>query len=270
MRRPLYVPTGDHPMRVAAFMSGSGTNLEKILSHQQRLESVTGRSPFEVVLIVTDNPLSRASTIAASYGIPLVELDIDAFYRMHGKTTKRDLSLRPAFDRMLLERLTPFAVDVIVLAGYMSIITYPLLDAFPGRIINVHPADLRIVESGRRKYTGDRAVADALLAGESSLRSSTHIVREQVDYGEVLMVSDPLPVELPEGITKDDLAREDNRTLLLRIAAEHQDRLKRIGDWVILPRTLQYMAEGRYALDEDGIVYLDDTPLNPEIGRGTS
>ena len=257
MLYPLYLPQPDRPMRVAGFMSGSGTNLEKILDRQKALQDQSGRSPYMVVVVFTDNPASNASSIAASNGIPLLEMDIESFYRSHGHVNKRDLSLRPSFDRMIIERLGPFSVDVIVLAGYMSIVTQPLLDAYPGRIINVHPADLRIKEEGMRKFTGDHAVRDAILAGEKFLRSSTHIVREKVDYGEVLMVSDPLPVELPEGFTPEALASEPNRKLLRQIASDHQDRLKRIGDWVILPRTLEIMAQGRFAFDEHSRIHLD-------------
>jgi folate-dependent phosphoribosylglycinamide formyltransferase PurN len=257
---PLYTPVPGRAMRVAAFMSGSGTNLIKILEHQKGLAAQGGPPAYEITVIVTDTPSSNASGIATAHNVPLVELDIKAFYRAHGRDSRRDLTLRPAFDRLIVERLAPFEPDTAVLAGYMSIVTYPLLEAFPGRMINVHPADLRITEGGRRKYTGDRAVADAILAGEPFLRASTHIVREEVDCGEVLMVSDPLPVELPQGITREELARPDNRTLLLRIASEHQDRLKRIGDWIILPRTLELMAQGRYALDGSGTVYLDGVP----------
>ena len=103
-------------------------------------------------------------------------------------------------DRRVLDALRPHCVDAIVLAGYMSVVTSPLLAAFAGRIVNVHPADLRILEGGRRKYTGDYAVRDAILAGECVLRATTHIVRAEVDGGEILMVSAPVRVELPEGV----------------------------------------------------------------------
>jgi folate-dependent phosphoribosylglycinamide formyltransferase PurN len=257
MLSPLFIPNPDRPMRVAGFMSGSGTNLERILEREKALREEKGSPPFKVVVILTDTPASNAARIARSYGIPLLELDIESFYHSHGHRNKRDLSLRPAFDRLILERLARFSVDTVVLAGYMSIVTGPLLQAFPGRIINVHPADLRIMEGGKRKFTGDHAVRDAILAGEEFLRSSTHIVREKVDYGEVLMVSDSLPVELPQGLTPKVLAKEENRKLLNQIASGHQDRLKRIGDWVILPRTLEFMAQGRFAQDKEGAVYCD-------------
>ena len=252
-------------MRVAGFMSGSGTNLLKILERQAELERSPAGCPFKVVVVFTDNPASNAARIAESWGVPLGVEDILAFYRSRGQGTKKDLSLRPEFDRRVLDVLAPYTVDTIVLAGYMSVVTTPILSAFAGRIVNVHPADLRILEGGRRKYTGDFAVRDAILAGERVLRATTHIVREEVDGGEILMVSAPVEVELPEGVGPDTFPWRDHRDLWNRIAGEHQERLKRKGDWEILPKTLERMALGRYSLDEEGRTYLDQEPLrNPE------
>jgi folate-dependent phosphoribosylglycinamide formyltransferase PurN len=248
-------------MRLAGFMSGSGTNLVKILERQAELDRTPERCPYQVAVVFTDNPSSNASRIAESYGLPLVVEDILAFYRSRGHTTKKDLSVRPEFDQRVLDALSPHRADGIVLAGYMSVVTAPLLTAFPGRIVNVHPADLRILEAGRRKYTGDYAVRDAILSGESVLRATTHIVRAEVDGGEILMVSAPVPVELPEWSEKERPGWPEHRDLWNRIASEHQGRLKQIGDWKILPKTLEWLARGRYALDQNGEMYLDEEPL---------
>ncbi len=261
MFNPLYSPAPGRPMRVAGFMSGSGTNLVKILERQDDLAGTSGGCPYDVVVIFSDNPSSNGARIAESRGLPLAEADILAFYRSRGHDTKRDLSLRPEFDRKVIEKLGPYEVDAIVLAGYMSVVTAPLLEAFPGRIVNVHPADLRILEGDRRKYTGDFAVRDAILAGESVLRATTHIVREQVDGGEILMVSDPVRVELPEGVKPVGQAWRQERDLWNRIAGEHQERLKQVGDWSILPKTLERLARGRYSVDEHGRAYLDGEPV---------
>jgi len=242
-------------------MSGSGTNLVKILERQAVLDKETEGSPFKVVVIFTDNPDSNAPKIAGEFGVPVVAEDILAFYQSRGHGNRKDLSLRPEFDRKILEVLAPYEADAIVLAGYMSVVTGPLLEAFSARIINVHPADLRIMEGGKRKYTGDHAVRDAILAGDSAIRSTTHIVREEVDGGEVLMVSDPVTVDLPEGVSAADLGRPENRGELLRISDEHQDRLKESGDWVILPGTIESLARGLYAHDGQGQIFLDGEPV---------
>ena len=149
-----------------------------------------------------------------------------------------------------MEKVAPYGVDIIALAGYMSITTWPLLEAYEGRMVNVHPADLSIMEGNERKFVGIHVVRDAILAGERELRASTHVVREKVDHGEILVVSEPVPVGLPEELVQD-------KKLLRAIVGEHQERLKEQGDWVIFPLTIQMIAEGRFALDGEGNVYID-------------
>jgi folate-dependent phosphoribosylglycinamide formyltransferase PurN len=144
-----------------------------------------------------------------------------------------------------------FEVDVIALGGYMSFIT---LD----RCVNVHPADLSILTAqGQRRYVGDHAVLDALLAGEKVLRASTLWTDQGVDTGPLLMVSAPLSVTLPEPI--EALRKDEER--LAKVAALHQERLKEIGDWQIFPRTVEMIAKGRFALDEDKRVHVDGRPV---------
>ena len=243
------------PMRVACFMSGSGTNVRKIIEHQMRLKEETGMPPFKVVLISTDNPESNAEIIAKETSIPLVVNDIKKFY---GNRDIRDKSTREEYDQKTLGMIKPFKIDVIALGGYAWFITKPLLSRY--LIINVHPADLSVTENGKRKYVGlhDAPPRKAILAGEKFLHSSTHIVREKVDYGEVLLISKSVKVELPYGITIEDLKKPENEKLLKRIAKEHQNKLKEFGDWEIFPLTLQWIAEGRFGIDENRNVYFDD------------
>ena len=258
--RPIFNPDIGRPMRVACFMSGSGTNTRKIIER-----SLEADARYEVALIFTDvrddrldksgEKRCRALDIAEEYGIPYECIDILDFFRSRGHRTKRDLSLRPLYDEGVARLIEPYGIDVIALAGYMSIITKPLLDRYPGRIVNVHPADLSIMEDGKRKYVGLHAVRDAILSGERYLYSTTHVVREKVDYGEILVRSKPVPVILPEGVSLEDLRR--NKELLRRVVRENQTRLKERGDWVIYPLTLQMIAEGRIALNGRGGVYID-------------
>ena len=256
----IFDPGRGTPMRVACFMSGSGTNARKII--ERSLES---DSKYEVALVFTDirdNRLDkrgekscRAKEIAEEYGVAYECSDILDFYLSRGHRSKRDLSLRPEYDLTALGTIEPYDIDVIALAGYMSIVTGPLMKRFEGMIVNVHPADLSVTEDGRRKYVGMHAVRDAIHAGEPALYSTTHVVREKVDYGEILVRSEPVAVQLPEGVSLEHLRWD--RKLLSRVAMEHQDKLKEAGDWVIYPLTLQMIAEGRFALDGRGNVYLD-------------
>ncbi|MCW3992800.1 MAG: formyltransferase family protein [Candidatus Bathyarchaeota archaeon] len=256
----IFDPSRGTPMRVACFMSGLGTNARRIIER-----SIEGASRYRVVVIFTDvrddrrfksgEKRCRAKDIAEEYGVAHECVDIRDFYRSRGRRMRRDLSLRPEFDLMVLVKIEPYDIDVIANAGYMSIMTEPLLDTYGGRILNVHPADLSVTEGGERKHVGMHAVRDAILAGERELRATTHVVRERVDYGEILVSSEPVGVELPEGVPLEHL-RQDER-MLRRVVGEHQRRLKERGDWVIYPLTLQMIAEGRFALDGRGNVYLD-------------
>ena len=247
-------------MRVACFVSGSGTNARKIIAGSQ--EEGSG---YEVYLIFTDvrndrlkrdgSKRCRAKDIADEHGIAYECVDIRDFYRERGVKRAGDLSLRPEFDRLVLEAVDPHGIDVIALAGYMSVTTQPLLEAYSGRILNVHPADLSIMEGPERRYVGIHVVEEAIMAGERELRATTHVVREKVDHGEILVISEPVEVQLPPGVGLDDL--EGDRKLRRKVVDEQQDRVKRKGDWVIYPLTLQIIAHGRFALDGKGAVYLD-------------
>ena len=258
----IYTPKADQQMRVACFVSGSGTNARRIIERSHE-----AGSRFEVSLIFTDvrddrlkksgDKRCRAKDITDEYDIPYECVDIRDFYKERG-VKRTDLSLRPEFDRLVVEKVAPHSIDLIALAGYMSITTQPLLDAFDGRMVNVHPADLSIMEGDERKYVGIHVVRDAILVGEKVLRASTHVVREKVDHGEILVVSEPVLIGLPEGVDLGELGR--NKKLLRSIVDEHQDQLKERGDWVIFPLTIQMISEGRFALDGEGGVYVDGAP----------
>jgi folate-dependent phosphoribosylglycinamide formyltransferase PurN len=255
--KPIYDPAGG-TMRVACFASGSCTNARRII--ERGLEPGSG---YRVTLLFSDvrddrltkagEKMSLARDVAREYGIGYECIDIRDFYKDKG-VPRTDLSVRPQFDRMVVERITPYGIDLVCNAGYMSIMTGPTLDAYSGRIINVHPADLTIMKGGERRYVGIHVVEEAILAGERELRATTHVVREKVDHGEILVVSEPVPVELLPGATVQTLSVD--RALLGRVVEEHQDRLKRRGDWVIYPLTVQLIAGGRFSLDR-GKVYFD-------------
>jgi hypothetical protein len=99
-------------------------------------------------------------------------------------------------------------------------------------------------------------VADAIASGETSLRSSTIWTDAGVDTGPLLMVSSSLRVELPTPLP--DLLK--NKLAFDKVVDEHQRRLKETGDWKIFPLTVQMIAQGRFALDENNNVYVDGHP----------
>jgi|GEM_PF-685184 len=102
---------------------------------------------------------------------------------------------RETFDAETAAMLRPFAVDAVVLLGYLFVITEPLLAAFPDRIINLHDADLTLRDAGGGpRYSGLHATRDAILAGERETRSSVHLVTHQLDAGPVIVRGDAFPV----------------------------------------------------------------------------
>lgn len=235
-------------MRVAGLMSGSGTNLRKIMEYER------GGSQYRVVVIFSDNASSKAVEIGKDFDIPVITRDIGAFYSARGKPRK-DMDVRQQFDDATVKALAPYDVDALAYAGYMSIASHVLIDNFKLGI-NVHPADLSFRNpDGKRKYTGDSAVKKAILAGEKSIRATTHLVEQAVDYGRILMISSPLDVEL------GDSFNPTNGDYVAKVADLNQERLKRKGDWVIFPRTLQNIAEGKYAKDREGNLYFDGQPI---------
>lgn len=102
---------------------------------------------------------------------------------------------REAFDAMTATLLFPYDVDAVVLLGYLYILTAPMLDAYPGRIVNVHDSDLTLRDDrGGPRYPGLHATRDAIIAGEHETRSSVHLVTKHLDAGPVLARSNPFPV----------------------------------------------------------------------------
>ncbi len=249
--KKLYEPKRGQ-MQVAGLMSGSGTNLRKIIEHEKDLEKILGSSSYHVAVIFSDNFESNAVKIGRDYDLPVITRDINSFYASRGKS-RNDLGVRPEFDAEIVKVLAPYNATVAAYAGYMSIATEILIEAFLG--VNVHPADLSIMQGKKRKYTGGHAVRDAILAGEKQIYSTTHLIEPEVDYGRILMISAPLPVKLP-----DDFDTTDSG-LVKTIADAYQSALKEVGDWKIFPRTLQDLAEGKYAADETGLLYFEGNPI---------
>lgn len=245
------------PMKVAAFMSGSGTNIVKLIEREMALSAGNSKPCFQVKFIFSDRSDGKCNgeQIAYQYGIPYLSYDIRVFHVKKGAKrtalTPEGLAAREKFDSVPAYLIKAFDIDLIALGGYMSFTTLE-------RCVNVHPADLSILDlNGKRKYVGDNAVRDAILAGESSLRASTLWTDQGIDTGPLLMVSESLDVNLPEPL--DMLKKNEKR--LMEVVKEYQAQLKQTGDWKIFPRTIEMIAEGRFAFDENMNVYVDGKPV---------
>jgi phosphoribosylglycinamide formyltransferase 1 len=251
----------NRPMRVAGLMSGSGTNIRKIIEKERELKQREGKSLYELVFLfsdVADPAKCKIREIAAEYKLPYEINDIWEFYKVRGHSNKRDMNVRREYDAVTLGYLKEHQIDCVALGGYMSIVTEVIFDAIP--TINVHPADLSIMDAktGKRKFTGDNAVRDAILAGVSEIRASTHIATAAVDGGPLLFISKPIPITLPPNISIDALKTDQQKELLKSLTESHQNELKKVGDWVIFPMSLIYIAKGLVATDDRGLVYIEN------------
>lgn len=205
------------PLRVAVLASGRGSNLLALLKAID-----AGELDAAVTLVVTDRPGAGCLEHARAHGVPaIVELP-----RQKGES-------REDYDGRLLEVLRAEAPDLVVLAGFMRILTPALVDAFAGRMVNVHPALLP-------SFKGAHGIRDTLAAGAPLAGCTTHFVTSDLDGGPMILQA-AVPV-LPD----DDPASLAARVLRL----EHR----------VLPRTVQLIAEGRVRL-EGGRVRIDaDAP----------
>jgi folate-dependent phosphoribosylglycinamide formyltransferase PurN len=238
---PLVEVTG-RPMRVAVLISGSGTNFVKLLEHQEKLTQERGSSPYEVVAAFADRE-SKLQEICKDWSIPGLYLDVGNFCRKRGKP-RRDPEVRAEYDGEVIKMLEPYEPDFLGYAGYLSVGTPRFVNWRTG--VNVHPAPLTVLgPGGDRKYKGVGldVMKQQLRDGVRELMSTTHIVRERYDEGEILMESRPFSLGLPMDFTGHD---EDEVKIF---AKAYLELVKRKGDWDIFPRTVEYMADQRLAHD---------------------
>ncbi len=177
------------------------------------------RGLFDLVACLTsdDGFAERARLDAA--GVPVIDHPIRPFYSSRQRPIE-DLSVRSDYDRRSVELLATYRPDVLLLSSYLYVLTDPVLEAFPNRILNVHASDLaRRGPDGRPLYPGLRAVRMAILAGEEETRATVHLVTERLDEGPILLRSRPYPVSPLVG----DLRRCGNLHAVHAYAFAHEE-----------------------------------------------
>lgn len=228
-------------MHVVVFGSGSGTNLEALLRHQKQNPS----SPFTIKALFTDRQC-RFQEIGHREELPVIYHSFARFFKNQGSDNTQNPILRHHYDRETAAMLqacayqNQFNIDLIVLAGYMRLLTPAILDLFPNKVINVHPGDLdKIDEHGQRPYVGAEAVYTALQRGEPRTRSSVIVVDNKIDAGPLLVLG-PW-TEYSEGmpVTKEKAQR-------------HQEKQKALSDWPALVAAVKLIAEGQLGITNQG------------------
>ncbi|HEX9163395.1 MAG TPA: formyltransferase family protein [Thermoanaerobaculia bacterium] len=180
--------TNVEPLRIAVLCSRRAPGLDALLADPQR-----GRL-FDIACVVTsENEFPDRTRIERS-GIPVLIHPIRQFVAAR-RVSLRDLAARRAYERYTIDVLRHENIDVIVLLGYLYVLTDVMLGEFPGRVLNVHDSDLTLTDgNGERRYVGLRSTLDAIKAGEAETRSSVHVVTEKLDGGPILFRSGPYEV----------------------------------------------------------------------------
>lgn len=192
--------------RVAVLVSGGGTNLQALLESEQRGENPNGK----IVLVVASKPGVYALERAAAAGVE------SAVVR------RRDYVDSEAFDAALVRVLQEHSIDVVVLAGFLSVLGPSVIEAYRDRILNVHPS--LIPSFCGPGFYGLRVHEAALARGVKVTGATVHLVNEECDGGPILLQKavDILPGDTPE-------------TLQKRVMVE--------AEWQLLPKALAMVCE---------------------------
>lgn len=209
-------------LRVAVCVSGGGTNLQAIIDAiaAGKIENA------QIVRVISNNKKAYALTRAKEAGIEGVCV------------SPRDYADRELFNRALLDSLTQAQPDLIVLAGFMVAVPACVIDAFRGRIINIHPA--LIPSFCGKGYYGLHVHEKVLQRGAKVTGATVHFVDEDLDHGPILLQK---AVDVKEGDTAEVLQR----------------RVMEEAEWILLPRAISLIAQGRVSIDESGITHIKES-----------
>ena len=188
-------------VKIAVLVSGGGTNLQAILDSEARGELKHGT----VTLVVASKPNVYALERAAKAGVPSVVV------------SRKDYATGEAFDAALLQILQDHGIGLVVLAGFLSILGPSVIEAYPNRILNVHPS--LIPSFCGEGFYGLKVHEAALKKGVKVTGATVHFVNEICDGGKILKQKavEVLPNDTPETL---------------------QRRVMEQAEWVILPQAI--------------------------------
>lgn len=193
------------PLVLGVLVSGSGTNLQAVLD-----AIAEGKLDAKIGVVVSNVANAKALDRARAAKVPAIVVDHKAF------------TSRQAFDAAVVEVLETHRVEYVVLAGFMRIVTPTLLDAFPHRVVNVHPALLP-------SFPGIHAQRQAIEHGVKVAGCTVHFVDAGTDTGPIIA---QVAVPVVDG--------DDEASLTARILQKEHE---------LLPAALQWIAEGRVSID---------------------
>jgi len=192
--------------RIAVLVSGGGTNLEALLNAQE-----SGKIPHgEIVVVLSSAAGAYALERAKNHGVP-------------GFAVPRKGVSQEAFEAGLTDKLTEYRADMIVLAGFLSILSEDFVKRWPDRILNVHPS--LIPAFCGKGYYGLKVHEEALRRGVKVTGATVHLVNEIPDGGRILLQK---AVEVLPGDTPEVLQR----------------RVMEQAEWILLPQAAELIAQG--------------------------
>ena len=206
--------------RIAVLGSGGGTNLQALIDTQL----TEGLGGGEISLVLASKPGVYALERAAKHGIPSTVL------------SRKDYPDIAAYSAALVETLRDASIDLVVLAGFLTIIDEQVFEAFPYRIINVHPA--LIPSFCGKGFYGLHVHEAALAKGVKVSGATAHFVIPECDAG-------PIILQRAVSVQEDDTPE----TLQRRIMEE--------AEWHILPESVRLFCQGRLSV-RDSKVYISD------------
>lgn len=194
-------------MKIAVLVSGGGTNLQAILESERRGENPNGK----VSLVVASKPGVYALERAANFGVETAVV------------SRKDYASSEDFDTALLGVLKDHGIELVVLAGFLSVLGPSIIAAYPNRILNVHPS--LIPSFCGPGYYGLKVHEEALKRGVKVTGATVHFVNEVCDGGPILLQKavDVLPGDTPEVLQK-------------RVMVE--------AEWKLLPRAIAMVCNG--------------------------
>ena len=192
-------------INIAVLVSGGGTNLQALIDAQGKV-----LQHGKIKLVISSKPDVYALQRAEQAGIE------------HCVVAKRDYVTQEEFSNAILQQLQSYQIDMIVLAGYLSILDETIIRAYPNRIINIHPS--LIPSFCGKGYYGLKVHEAALHYGVKVTGATVHIVNEIPDGGKILLQKavDILPFDTPETL---------------------QQRVMEEAEWILLPQATEMIAK---------------------------
>jgi folate-dependent phosphoribosylglycinamide formyltransferase PurN len=239
------------PLRVAILCSHRAPGLVHVLNR----DCNRGRL-YEIVCCISSESTFAEEVRVERRGIPTAPHPIQRFYEVRGAPL-RDLETRREYDARMVRKVAPYRPDLVLLSGYLYLLTEPMLDAFAGRILNIHHADLLARRpDGAPRYPGLHAVRDAILAGESETRVSSHVVTTELDAGPLVARSWPFPVP---AVARWATVRQAS-DILRAVAFAQTEWMMRSAWGPIIARSIESVAHGT---EHEPVELMDDGTLQP-------